>query len=154
MDNAKPLSIPLANHFKLSIAQCPKINNEVKNRSRFLMLVRWCLMYIMVCIRPDLTYAVNAVSKFLSNPGRQHWKAFKWIFIYLKGITDYGIMFSEQHGGPSIVGYIDVDYARDLDDRRSTTSYVFALVGGLFVGINGSVSGCIIYYQIRIYGSG
>jgi len=70
VDNAKPLSIHLTNHFKLSIAQCPKINNEVKNMSRFLMLVRWCLMYIMVCIRPDLTHAVNVVSRFLSNSGR------------------------------------------------------------------------------------
>ena len=30
----------------------------------------------------------------------------------------------------SIVGYVDVDYARNLDDKRLTTGYVFTLVGG------------------------
>jgi hypothetical protein len=30
----------------------------------------------------------------------------------------------------SVVGYVDADYAGDLDDRRSTTGYVFTLAGG------------------------
>ncbi|XP_057948268.1 cysteine proteinase COT44-like [Malania oleifera] len=29
-----------------------------------------------------------------------------------------------QHGNPSVVGYVDVDYLGDLDDRRSTTEYM------------------------------
>ena len=53
-------------------------------------------MYIMVCTRPDLAQAVSAVSKFLLNSGRSHWDAVKWIFIYLRGTTDYGIMFNRQ----------------------------------------------------------
>ena len=53
-------------------------------------------MYIMVCIRLDLAQAVSAVSKFLLNPGRSHWDAFKWIFMYLRGTTDYDIMFNRQ----------------------------------------------------------
>lgn len=28
------------------------------------------------------------------------------------------------------MGYVDVDYARDLDDSKSTTGYVFTLVEG------------------------
>ena len=39
-------------------------------------------------------------------------------------------MFSRQQIDPSVVGYVDADYARDLDDRRSTTCYVFTLGGG------------------------
>jgi len=30
------------------------------------------LMYVMVCTRPDLAYALNTVSRFMSNPGKQH----------------------------------------------------------------------------------
>ena len=39
-------------------------------------------------------------------------------------------MFSRQHSDPSILGYVDANYARDLDDRRSTTCFVFILGGG------------------------
>ena len=89
-----------------------------------------CLMYAMVCTRPNLAQVVSTVSKFLSNPGQSHWDVVKWIFKYLRGTTNYGIMFSKQQSVPSVVGYVDVDYVRDLDDRRYTTGYVFTLGGG------------------------
>ena len=39
-------------------------------------------------------------------------------------------MFSRQQSVPSVVGYVGAEYARDLDDRRSTTGYMFTLSGG------------------------
>ena len=48
----------------------------------------------------------------------------------MRGTIDYDIMFNRQQSVPSVVRYVDADYARDLDDRRSTTSYVFTLGGG------------------------
>jgi hypothetical protein len=89
-----------------------------------------CLMYAMVCTRLDLAHVVSVVSKCMANPGKQHWNTVKWIFRYLKGTTDYGITFVRQKSDLSVVGYVDTDYAEDLDDKRSTTGYVFALTGG------------------------
>ena len=43
------------------------------------------LMYVMVCTRLDIGYAVGVVTRYMSNPGREHWVAVKWIFWYLKG---------------------------------------------------------------------
>jgi len=43
------------------------------------------LMFLAVVTRPDLTYAVNSVSRYLSNPDESHWQAVKRIFKYLKG---------------------------------------------------------------------
>uniref|UniRef100_A0A2N9EJV5 PGG domain-containing protein n=1 Tax=Fagus sylvatica TaxID=28930 RepID=A0A2N9EJV5_FAGSY len=37
------------------------------------------LMYAMVCTRPDIAHAVGVVSRYMSNPGKQHWEAVKWI---------------------------------------------------------------------------
>ena len=51
-------------------------------------------------------------------------------FRYLKGTIEYGITFVRQKSDLSVVGYVDADYARDLDDRRSTTGYVFTLARG------------------------
>ena len=97
MGNAKPVSTPLANHFRLSTAQCPKTDDEVQVMSKVpYTSAVGCLMYAMVCTRPDLAQAISVVSKFLSNPGRQHWDAVKWIFINLKGTSHYGIMFSRK----------------------------------------------------------
>src|ERR1044072_1641638 len=66
----------------------------------------------------------------MSKPGKQQWEAVKWILRYLRGTTDKGIMFSREQTVPSVVGFVDSDYTGDLDDRRSTTDYVFTLAGG------------------------
>jgi hypothetical protein len=87
-------------------------------------------MYAMVCTRPDLAQAVSVVSKFMANPGRHYWDAVKLIFKFLRGTTNYGITFAGQKSDVSVVGYVDADYAGDLDDRRLTTEYVFTLAGG------------------------
>lgn len=132
MSKANPVSTPLANHFKLSLEQCPKTDSEIEGMSKIpYASAVGCLMYAMVCTRPDLAQAVSQVCKFMSKPGKQHWEAVKWILRYLKGTADRGIMFSREQGVvPSVVGYVDSDYAGDLDDRRSTTGYVFTLAGG------------------------
>jgi len=37
-------------------------------------------MYAQVCTRPDITFAVNALGRYLSDPGLDHWKAVKKVF--------------------------------------------------------------------------
>ena len=86
------------------------------------------LMYVMVCTRPDISHAIGTVSRYMHNPGKEHWQAVKWILRYIKKTLDVGLIFKKddmvsQH----VVGYCDLDYVGDLDKRRSTTGYVFAL---------------------------
>ena len=52
----------------------------------------------------------------------------RWVLRYLRGTSDHCIIFNGSEG--SVYGYVDADYARDLEKRRSTTGYVFTLVGG------------------------
>nr|GEX86431.1 zinc finger, CCHC-type [Tanacetum cinerariifolium] len=42
-----------------------------------------CLMYAMISIRPDIAYAVGRLSRFTSNPSRQHWKAITRVFKFI-----------------------------------------------------------------------
>ena len=73
MHNAKPVSIPLANHFKLSKISCPSSKKEIEKMSAIpYSLAVGSLMYAMVCTRPDIAHAVSTVSRFLSNPGKEH----------------------------------------------------------------------------------
>ena len=130
MENVKPVSTPLANHFRFSTSQCPKTVEEIEDMSKIpYASAVGCLMYAMVCTRPNLAHAVSVVSKYMVNPEKQHWDAVKWIFRYLKGTTDYGITFVRQNSDLLVVRYVDADYVGDLDDRRSITCYVFTLTG-------------------------
>ncbi|KAL5538278.1 hypothetical protein UlMin_045948 [Ulmus minor] len=88
------------------------------------------IMHTMVCTRPDLAYSASLVSRFMSNPGRGHWKAVKWILRYVKGTSDVGLLYKRCEGsGAKLMGYVDADYAGDLDKRRSLTGYFFTLFG-------------------------
>ena len=73
MLDAKPVSTPLANHFRLSSSQCLKNEKEIENMSKVpYVSAVGCLMYAIVCTKPDLTHAVSTVSKYMANPGREH----------------------------------------------------------------------------------
>jgi len=50
-------------------------------------------MYVMVCTRPNLAYAVSIVSRFISNLGKQHWEVVKWMLRYLRGNVKLGLEF-------------------------------------------------------------
>jgi hypothetical protein len=78
MNNAKVVSSPLATHFKLSTKQSPSTDEEKEDMERIpYASAVGSLMYAMVCTRPDIAHAVGVVSRFLSDPGREHWNAVK-----------------------------------------------------------------------------
>ncbi|MCI31798.1 leucoanthocyanidin dioxygenase-like, partial [Trifolium medium] len=84
-------------------------------------------MYAMVCTRPDIGHSVGAVSRFLSNPGKEHWSTVKWILRYLKGTAKKCLCFG--NGNQMLVGYVDADMVGDVDSRKSTSGYLITFVG-------------------------
>ena len=130
MKNAKSVSTPLANHFKLSKRSCLTTDEEKKK----MVVVPYSsavesLMYVMVCIRPNIAHAVGVVSRFLSNPSKDYWEAVKWILRYLKGSLRICLCF----GGPKPIldGYANADIVDDLDGRKSTFGFLFTFVENL-----------------------
>ncbi|XP_056164317.1 secreted RxLR effector protein 161-like [Syzygium oleosum] len=89
------------------------------------------LMYAMVCTRPDIAQAVGVLSRYMSNPGREHWNAIKRVFKYLRGTLNFSLCFKGTGNGNmfDIVGHVDADWGGDIDSRRSTSGYVFTLFG-------------------------
>jgi len=64
----------------------------------------------------------------MNDPGRGHWEAVKWILQYIKGTIDIGLVFKKDVMGEyECIGYVDSDYAGDLNKYRSTTGYVLTL---------------------------
>ncbi|KAL8112467.1 hypothetical protein AgCh_019972 [Apium graveolens] len=88
VQDAKTRSIPLASHFNLTKKQSPKTDEGKKDMAKVpYASAVGSLMYVMVCTRPDIAHAVGVVSRFMSNPGREHWEAIKWLLRYLKGTS-------------------------------------------------------------------
>ena len=88
------------------------------------------LMYAMIATRPDIAFAVGVVSRYMSNPGKKHWQAVKGILRYIKATKNMRVCYNGSQE-LSVKGYTDSDYAGDLDNRRSTSGYVFTLAGGV-----------------------
>ena len=131
MQNSKPVSTPLASHFRLSAIQSPQSEIEEAAMSSVpYSSAVGSLMYAMVCTRPDIAQAVSVVSRYMAHPGKVHWQAVKWILRYLRGSTKLGLMFDGNSSNcTSVVGFVDSDYAGDIDKRRSLTGYLFTLSG-------------------------
>ena len=128
MQNAKPVKTPLAAHFKLSSEHSPKTEEERNDmKSVPYASAIGSLMYAMVGTRPDIAHAVGVVSRFMANPGREHWEAVHWILRYLRGTSGMSLCFGR--GDPNLQGYVDSDLGGDVDTRRSTTGYVYTFGG-------------------------
>ncbi|CAM8885204.1 unnamed protein product [Rhodiola kirilowii] len=131
MENAKPVSIPVAGHFKLCKNQEPETDQEkdLMRNVPFSNVVD-CLMYAMVCTRPDIAHGVSLVSGHMENPGRSHWQVVKWLLRYIKGTLDKGLLFGgDQLNSEIIEGYVDSDFAGNIDTRKSQTGLVFTVYG-------------------------
>ena len=81
MSNCRPVSTPLDKSVTLSKDDCPDSPDEVAYMSSvpYLSAVG-SLMYLAVGTRPDIAYAVGALSRFNSNPGRVHWQQCQRVF--------------------------------------------------------------------------
>ncbi|GKC10875.1 zinc finger, CCHC-type containing protein [Tanacetum coccineum] len=88
-----------------------------------------CLMYAMTSTRPDIAYAVGRLSRFTSNPSRQHWHAITRVFKYLKGTMNYGLSYV---GYPLVLeAYSDASWINHVEDSSSTSGWVFLFRGGV-----------------------
>jgi hypothetical protein len=69
LTDAKPSPTPLAPGIKLSNDDCPQTPQEKVDMEKvpYQSLIG-SLMYAMLGTRPDITYAVGALSKFSANP--------------------------------------------------------------------------------------
>lgn len=86
------------------------------------------VLYLSTATTPDITYAVSNVAKYSTEATKQHWIAVKRIMHYLKGTLNYGLHYSKD-GSADCVGFSDADWGGDLDDRKSTSGYLFQLSG-------------------------
>ena len=129
MENAKPLSTPLPTYVKLSTCDSPTSDED----KEFMTKVPYqsaigAFVVGALATRPDIAFAMGAVSRFMSNPGKKHWDALKLIMRYLSGTKDKCLCLGR--GDVSIIGYTVSYYFGCADGRKSTSRYIFKIMVG------------------------
>lgn len=120
MKNNKPSPTPNIMGLKLRKEYCIRNFNPTLHKGMV-----GSLMYLTAS-RPDIKYAVSSVSRFMETPKETHCQAAKRILKYVSGTKEYGILYSATDDF-RLVGYSDSDWARSVDDRKTTLGYVFHL---------------------------
>lgn len=83
------------------------------------------LLYLAVNTRPDIMAAVSLLSRRVSCPRQADWVEVKRVLRYLKGTRLLKLRIGK--ASKEVVGYADADWGQNVNDRRSTSGYVFRL---------------------------
>jgi hypothetical protein len=81
----------------------------------------------LIHTRPNLSYSVGYVSRFLQRPTTEHEQAVKRIIRYVAGTFDHCLYYPRCPGEAHLVGYSDSDHAGDIDTSKSTSGILFFL---------------------------
>ena len=87
------------------------------------------LMYLMLSVRPDICYAVGYMGRFQQTPSDEHWIALKRILRYLRGTQNMKLTYNRNINSQKLEGYVDADWGSCIQDRKSTSGYIFYVYG-------------------------
>ncbi|CAI7753406.1 unnamed protein product [Closterium sp. NIES-54] len=121
---SSPQSTPLPTGHSLS---APPSDESVELSGPYPELVG-CLMYLMTCTRPDLSYPLNFLARYVA-PGRhrpEHWEAAKRVLCYLCSTSGMGLVLGGR--GPVVLTRCaDASWVDNLAMQRSSQCYTFTL---------------------------
>jgi len=111
MDEANPISSPMVGGFKLTKSGYEPLPDPTLDR-----FIVGALQYATIT-RPEISFTVNKVCQYMSDPTEQHWAAVKRILRYLAGTINFGWKILPPSTGPPFT----VNAYCDDDNRRSTS---------------------------------
>lgn len=123
MMECKSISTPMEANTKL----CAHEGKDLEDTTMYRQLVG-SLIYLTLT-RPDITFAVGVVSRFMQSPKKPHLEAVRRILRYIRSTLNFDIIY-RKGVTCKVIGFCDADYAGDHDTRRSTTGYVFSIGSG------------------------
>ena len=121
MTDSKPVSTPMIANFNPAAPPSEKAEHSCYRKAI------GCLLYIANCTRPDIAFAVNRLSQYVTNNTAEHWTAVKRIMRYLRGSSNKSITYdTTKDGHIDVLAYTDASYG-DNDDRRSTSGCIITI---------------------------
>ncbi len=123
LSGSKPVNFPMEQNVKLSDS-----GELLKDPSQYRRLVGR-LIYLTIT-RPNITYSVHVLSRFMHAPRKPHMEAALRVLRYLKSSPRQGLFFPSQNN-LSLRAFSDSDWAGCPISRRSTTGYCVFLGSSL-----------------------
>ncbi|KAF5461735.1 hypothetical protein F2P56_017810 [Juglans regia] len=117
MVGAKDISTPLSTSTSLKL-----VDGTTSVDSTEFRRVIGSLQYLSLT-RPDISFAVNKLSQFMHKPTITHWTTIKRLLRYLKQ-TIFHVIQLQKDTTWHLTTYSDADWARNVDDRTSTSAYI------------------------------
>jgi len=121
MSNCNPVQAPMETRLKLSKKSTAPAVDSTLYRS-----LVGSLRYL-IHTRPDISFAVGYISRFMENPTTEHMGAVKHVLRYIAGMLHFGCYYWKGDGNIRLSGYSDADLAGYQDDRKSTSGGAFFL---------------------------
>eukprot|EP00833_Pecoramyces_ruminatium_P004151 jgi/Orpsp1_1/1178183/evm.model.c7180000064349.1 len=101
----------------------PKLRNKKFDETKYRSAIG-SLLYLGICTRPDILFAVSRAARKSINPTLEDWNNVIKIFRYIKYTKRYGIKIEK---GRNLKIYVDADYAGDPDTRKSTSGFLIMM---------------------------
>jgi Reverse transcriptase (RNA-dependent DNA polymerase) len=117
--------------WRLTTDMCPVTDQEKETAAKlpYCAIVGKC-MYLSTCTRPDISYAVRELARFMSNYGQRHYDAAKHLLRYLQGTRSRGVVYGDTPNPfPLFRAFADSDWAMS-EGRRSVSGFVVECAGG------------------------
>tara|TARA_B110000027_G_C16082127_1_gene284137 strand:- start:209 stop:1387 length:1179 start_codon:yes stop_codon:yes gene_type:complete len=138
MEDARVVRTPADSNVTLSKEMSPQTKGEMAEMERIpYRSLLGALLHLANFTRPDIACAVSICSRYANNYGPAHWQALKRILRYLRGTIDQktgkspGLLYDKRvTQDKPVIGYVDSDFARCPDSRKSMLGYVFICCGG------------------------
>ncbi|XP_035838153.1 uncharacterized mitochondrial protein AtMg00810-like [Helianthus annuus] len=118
MYDAKTAVTPIDVNIKLYKKSGTKLEDPTEYRQ-----IIGSLSYLTLT-RPDIAFSVGVLSRFMQEPRKSHLFASRRALRYIKYTIGFELDFKRE-SRIKLKGFCDTDYARDLDERRSRSAYVF-----------------------------
>lgn len=94
------------------------------------------LLYLAICTRPDISFAVNSLAQHNSKPLPSHYAAAKRLLRYLSGTINLRLHYGGGNANDGLYAYCDADWASCPADRLSISGYVWFYAGGIIAHVS------------------
>ena len=147
MENSNAVSTPMPAATRLTKADCPQTpaeTDDLREEATWYRSNTASCLYLSMWTRPDISFAVNKLAKFMHNPGTAHITLLKHLLRYLNGTQDKGLVYQfcpEEEienedqcthvPRAGLYGLYDASFADDPDTRKSTTGFIYYYYGAV-----------------------